>query len=316
MNGRSVLSAIAVALGASALGVGVWTGATYAAMATILPLHLDVSWIHGTAWALALASALAAVALVAPPASSAKRGALGLLGVATLGGIGWTAATVYAPDGWSIAVLAIGGLGALAALVLAARPWPSAPAGRPRAGALALALALALGWGQGILLDMVEEHRAQVLPPRALELRAAYPYAVEPIAERIEGDDGIAIVLPATMPSVVVDAEGRVGDVIALGGERWNVHASDALRLAREDVHRVRWLDAGEVFGVTIRVGGVTRLALDERARRRSSQYDALYADGEPLALVFHAGLEPGRLVLMDADRRALHRVYRVLTRP
>jgi hypothetical protein len=107
-----------------------------------------------------------------------------------------------------------------------------------------------------------------------------------------------------------------VGDVISLGGERWNVHASDALRLAPEDVHRVRWLDAGEVFGVTIRVGGPTRLALDERARQRSSQYDVLYADGEPLALVFHAGFEPGRLVLMDADRARLHRVYRALTRP
>ncbi len=315
MNGRGVLSAIAVALGASALGVGLWTGATYAAMATILPLHLDVSWIHGAAWALALAASLAAIGLVAPPASGAKRGALGLLGAAACVGIGWTASTVYAPDGWSIAVLAIGGLGALAALVLAARPWPSAPAGRSRVGALVLALGLALGWGQGVLLDVVEEHRAQALPARALELRAAYPYSVEPLEERSEGVDGIAIVPPA-MPAVVVDAQGRVGDVISLGGEAWNVHASHALRLARSDVHRVRWLDAGDVFGVTIRVGGATRIALDERARRRSSQYDVLCADGEPLALVFHAGLEPGRLVLMDADRARLHRVYRVLTRP
>ncbi|MCB9598075.1 MAG: hypothetical protein H6719_35500 [Sandaracinaceae bacterium] len=175
--------------------------------------------------------------------------------------------------------------------------------GRARVVTAAVTGLASLGWGSATLWDFAEEHASQVLPAHQLELVAAYPYSLAPTGE------------PGSMPAVVVDASGQPGDVIALGGEDWNVHRGDALSLSPTDVPRIRWIDAGEVVGISIRLEGEARAALDARSRSRSSQYDALYVDGEPLALVFYFGSEPGRLVLMDTDRAHLHQVYRRLTR-
>lgn len=299
---RRLLEGISVALGASALGAGLWTALNMAAMATVLPLHLDVSWIRLGGWGLAVLGAVAAAAAVTAPPSRATRAVLGALGAACLGGLAWSIAWSFEPDAAAVAFWAIAAIGGLAAAALAIRPWRAASIeGRGRAAALGLVAVAGLAWGGGVIEDFAEEHADQALPRRDLELRAAYPYSLE--------------AAPGAMPAIVVDGAGRVGDVLELDGERFNVHASDALPLSPDDVARVRWIDAGEVVAVSIRIEGDARVLLDERGRARASQYDVLYADGAPVASVFHFGMEPGRLVLMGTERGALHAVYRRLTR-
>lgn len=299
---RRLLEGLSVVLGASALGAGLWTALNMAAMATVLPLHLDVSWIRLLGWALAAVGAVGAAAAVTSGPSVPSRAVLGILGAACLGGLAWSIAWAYEPDAAAIAFWAVVAAGGLASAALAINPWRAASLeGRARIAVLALTGLAGLAWGQGVIGDFADEQAAQTLPEHALELAAAYPLSLE--------------AGPGEMPAVVVDGAGRTGDVLSFDGERFNVHRSDALRLARADVRRIRWVDTGEVVAVSIRVEGETRLALDERSRSRSSQYDALYVDGDPVSTVFYFGMEPGRLVLMGTDRAALHAVYRRLTR-
>lgn len=296
-----MVEGLGVVLGASALGAGLWTALNMAAMATVLPLSLDASWIRLLAWGLAATAGVVAAAVVTSPPAVGGRAVLGVLGAACLAGLAWSVAWAYEVDALSLVFWIVMALGGLAAAALAIRPWRATSLeGRARVAVLAATGLAGLGWGQGVLTDFAEEHADQALPGHALELAAAYPYS-------LEAD-------PGRMPTVIVDGAGQIGDVLSLDGERWNVHRTDALRLA--EVRRVRWVDMGEAVGVSIRVDGETRVALDERSRSRSSQYDVLYVDDEPVSTVFYFGLEPGRLVIMSRDRGALHAVYRRLTRP
>lgn len=250
------------------------------ALAAALACALLAAWIVGTERSRAIAARIGAAAFA----------------ISSLVALVWTLLYVYEPPIWiwtAIPAIALG-------VWLCARPPMLEISRRARVAIVAVVLITVVSLGSTTIVDTWDEYRDQRFPEFTIDLVAAYPYDVPPA--------------PGGMRAVVVDPEGRVGDVVELDGERFNLHRGDAMRIGSSDVRRVRWIEGeGHAF-VSIRLADRAREAFTERARRRSSQYDAVLVNGEPVMLFFHI-MSDERLVLFGPDRAALRRVHAQLTR-
>lgn len=295
--GRVVLIALAanlVAVSAAQL-VGAW-------LAAQALFHVD-SGLHG-AWAfvagIALGTLVAAGALTPLARTTGARAAIALFAVGCAIGLLWTVATYV--EGLSPHWLYDLPLAAalVASVWASARPAPAIAVGPgARAAAIALALLGALAWGQAALREAWAELDERALPPFTVELVAAYPYD-----------------LSGELPAIVIDEQGRIGDVVSIEGRQYNLHRGDALAIASSEVRRVRWISDGEAAIVTLRLSDRAREAFDARSRSRASQSDAVLVDGVPRLVLFH-GLGPqDRVVFGSEDRRPLWDLYERLTEP
>ncbi len=304
---RPALATAFLALGSAAIGLASTCVAGSGLPMLAVSESVDFPVLDLVARALGLT--VGVTALLMASGSSTRRARIALGAVAVLLAIGLVVLIADAsmrnvsPPAALAAFVALGIAGAVGLAFAAPRLSTNA-----RALAAGMLVAAAIGLSLPSLRFAWEEYRDEELPRFTLELVAAYPYQLDD-REEAPLDDVRA------MPAVVVDAEGRIGDVVSLGGERFNLHRGDSLRIDARDVRRVRWMDDGDGHPfISVRVAGAVRAQLIERARARSSQYDAVLIDGVPRSIYFHYVDMPGFLMLSDDDRGRLWHVYEALS--
>jgi hypothetical protein len=184
-------------------------------------------------------------------------------------------------------------LGAAAALFLVVRRRVHAPpAGRGRALIVGAIACGGLAIGAPTLRETFDEYRPQEVGTFTIELASAYPIA--------EGHP----------PTLVIDQQGRAGDIVEYRGARYTVHRGDSLRFTSAHVARVRWLDGG----ISFRFDREIAAALARRSESRISEHDALFIDGELVAIPVYETTVSDRLWLRDRDPSDLQRLYVRLT--
>jgi hypothetical protein len=114
-----------------------------------------------------------------------------------------------------------------------------------------------------------EDHSLHRAPRPGIELVVCAAYVYQP-----------------SSGAVVIDRDGKPGDLVTFRNATYNVHRGDCLHVPTAAIEDVRWLVDGG-FGkperayVGIHVRGDVADALGERSRQRMSQSDAAYIDGE-----------------------------------
>ena len=201
----------------------------------------------------------------------------------------------------SIANLVVLGLGVVAAVYVAFRRRVAAPAGgRGRTVLVAAIVAEFVALSIPTFAETYEEYRPQALRPFTIEIAAAYPI-LEPG--------------PGEMGAVVIDANGRAGDIVEHEGQRYTIHRTDRIVIPAREVERVRWIDTDERAAIVLRLDDDVMARLRERSLKRMSQHDALYVDGALVSIPLYTGVLTDRWALTDTDRASLRPIYERLVR-
>jgi len=107
--------------------------------------------------------------------------------------------------------------------------------------------------------------------------------------------------------AVVIQPDGKPGELVEYKGRQFNVHRSDCVTIAQPSIH---WIVDDKVAYVGL--GDST--ALGARSEQRMSQYDALYGGDALLAVSLYESVMRDTLWLVDSHTDEQAQLFEKLT--